>query len=73
VEGTDEFRVKVAQLAGMHGLKVTFSDPAMEQMRRETAEHKEMEKSFQAEIRAQKDTNDIAAHRLSRGRTADLL
>jgi len=57
----------------MNGLKVTFSDPAMEQMRRETAEHKEMEKSFQAEITAQKDTNDIAAHRLSRVRTADLL
>lgn len=73
VEGTDEFRLEVAQLAGMHGLKVTFTDPAMEQMRRETAEHKEMEKSFQAEITAQKDTNDIAAHRLSRGRTADLL
>ena len=52
VEGTDEFRLEVAQLAGMHGLKVTFTDPAMEQMRRETAEHKEMEKAFQAEIKA---------------------
>ncbi len=46
VEGTDEFRLEVAELAGMHGLKVTFTDPAMEQMRRETAEHKEMEKAF---------------------------
>lgn len=57
VEGTDEFRLEVAQLAGMHGLKVTFTDPAMEQMRRETAEHKEMEKAFQAEVYGQKGTN----------------
>jgi len=56
VEGTDEFRLEVAQLAGMHGLKVTFTDPAMEQMRRETAEHKEMEKAFQTEVYAPKDT-----------------
>ncbi|HDS2962933.1 TPA: conjugal transfer protein TraI, partial [Escherichia coli] len=56
VEGTDEFRLEVAQLAGMHGLKVTFTDPAMEQMRRETAEHKEMEKAIQAEVRGQKST-----------------
>lgn len=54
VEGTDEFRLEVAQLAGMHGLKVTFTDPAMEQMRRETAEQKEMEKAFQAEVYGQK-------------------
>lgn len=52
VEGTDEFRLEVAQLAGMHSLKVTFTDPAMEKMRRETAEHKDMEKAFQAEIKA---------------------
>ena len=51
VEGTDEFRLEVAQLAGMHGLKVTFTDPAMEQMRRETAEHKEMENSGKADSR----------------------
>lgn len=56
VEGTDEFRLEVAQLAGMHGLKVTFTDPAMEQMRRETVEHKEMEKAFQTEVYAPKDT-----------------
>lgn len=56
VEGTDEFRLEVAQLAGMHGLKVTFTDPSMEQMRRETAEHKEMEKAFQTEVYAPKDT-----------------
>lgn len=56
VEGTDEFRLEVAKLAGMHGLKVTFTDPAMEQMRRETAEHKEMEKAFQTEVYAPKDT-----------------
>ncbi|EEE2912089.1 relaxase/mobilization nuclease domain-containing protein [Salmonella enterica subsp. enterica serovar Uganda] len=56
VEGTDEFRLEVAQLAGMHGLKVTFTDPAMEQMRRETAEHKEMEKAFQAEVHGQPGT-----------------
>lgn len=52
VEGTEEFRLEVAQLAGMHSLKVTFTDPAMEKMRRETAEHKDMEKAFQAEIKA---------------------
>lgn len=51
VEGTDEFRLEVAQLAGMHGLKVTFTDPAMEQVRRETAEHKEMENSGKADSR----------------------
>ncbi|HCF2320345.1 relaxase/mobilization nuclease domain-containing protein [Pseudomonas aeruginosa] len=51
VEGTDEFRLEVAQLAGMHGLKVTFTDPAMEQVRRETAEHKEMENSGKADAR----------------------
>lgn len=56
VEGADEFRLEVAQLAGMHGLKVTFTDPAMERMRRETAEHKEMEKAFQTEVYAPKDT-----------------
>lgn len=50
VEGTDEFRHEVAQLAGMHNLKVTFTDPAMEKIRRETAEYKDMEKAFQAEI-----------------------
>lgn len=54
VEGTDEFRLEVAQLAGMHGLKVTFTDLAMEQVRRETAEQKEMEKAFQAEVYGQK-------------------
>ncbi len=51
VEGTDEFRLEVAQLAGMHGLKVTFTDPAMEQVRRETADHKEMENSGKADSR----------------------
>lgn len=51
VEGTDEFRLEVAQLAGMHGLKVTFTDPAMEQVCRETAEHKEMENSGKADSR----------------------
>ncbi|ECK7084118.1 conjugal transfer protein TraI, partial [Salmonella enterica subsp. enterica serovar Meleagridis] len=56
VEGTDEFRLEVAQLADMHGLKVTFTDPAMERMRRETAEHKEMERAFQTEVYAPKDT-----------------
>lgn len=56
VEGTDEFRLEVAQLAGMHGLKVTFTDPPMERMRRETAEHKEMERAFQTEVYAPKDT-----------------
>lgn len=50
VEGTDEFRFEVAQLAGMHGLDVTFSDKAMEKLRLETAEYKEMEKAFKAEI-----------------------
>jgi competence protein ComGF len=40
----------------MHGLKVAFTDPAMGQMRRETAEHKEMEKAFQAEVYSQKGT-----------------
>lgn len=54
VEGTDEFRLEVAQLAGMHGLKVRFADPVMEQMRKETVDHKEMEKAFHAEIRASK-------------------
>lgn len=49
VEGTDEFRQEVAQLAGMHGFKVRFADPAMEQVRRDTAEHKAMEEAFQAE------------------------
>lgn len=49
VEGTDEFRQEVAQLAGMHGFKVRFADPAMEQVRRDTAEHKAMEQAFQAE------------------------
>lgn len=51
VEGTDEFLLEVAQLAGMHGLKVTFTDPAMEQVCRETAEHKEMENSGKADSR----------------------
>ncbi|EAQ2882447.1 conjugal transfer protein TraI [Salmonella enterica] len=49
VEGTDEFRQEVAQLAGMHGFNVRFADPAMEQIRRETAEHRDMERAFQAE------------------------
>lgn len=61
VEGTDEFRLEVAQLAGMHGLKVTFTDPAMERMRRETAEYKEMEKAFQTEVYAPKDTKKVEA------------
>lgn len=51
VEGTDEFRLEVAQLAGMHGLKVTFTAPAMEQVCGETAEHKEMENSGKADSR----------------------
>lgn len=49
VEGTDEFRQEVAQLAGMHGFNVRFADPAMEKVRRETAEHRDMERAFQAE------------------------
>lgn len=49
VEGTDEFRQEVAQLAGMHGFNVRFADPTMEKMRRETAEHRDMERAFQAE------------------------
>ena len=51
VEGTAEFRQEVAQLAGMHGFKVRFADPGMEQIRRDTAGHKAMEQEFQAEIR----------------------
>ncbi|HGC8067031.1 TPA: TraI/MobA(P) family conjugative relaxase [Yersinia enterocolitica] len=51
VEGTAEFRQEVAQLAGMHGLNVRFVDPMMEQIRRETADHKDMEKAYQAEVR----------------------
>jgi hypothetical protein len=69
VEGTDEFRLEVAQLAGMHGLKVTFTDPAMEQMRRETAEHKEMEKAFQTEVYAPKDTKKESERYARRGPT----
>lgn len=49
VEGTDEFRQEVAQLAGMHGFNVRFADPTMEKTRRETAEHRDMERAFQAE------------------------
>lgn len=49
VEGTAEFRQEVAQLAGMHGFKVRFADPAMEQVRKDTAEHKAMEQAFQAD------------------------
>ncbi|HGA7692105.1 TPA: TraI/MobA(P) family conjugative relaxase [Salmonella enterica subsp. enterica serovar Virchow] len=49
VEGTDEFRQEVAQLAGMHGFNVRFADPAMEKVRRETAEHRDMERTFQSE------------------------
>ncbi|WP_074206681.1 TraI/MobA(P) family conjugative relaxase [Pseudomonas aeruginosa] len=66
VEGTDEFRLEVAQLAGMHGLKVTFTDPAMEQMRRETAEHKEMEKAFQAEVYGRKGTTNAEGSKTPR-------
>lgn len=47
VEGTAEFRQEVAMLAGMHGFKVRFADPAMEQLRRDTAAHKDMEKEAQ--------------------------
>ncbi|EFH6694722.1 relaxase/mobilization nuclease domain-containing protein [Escherichia coli] len=43
VEGTAEFRQEVAMLAGMHGFNVRFADPDMEQLRRDTAEHKAME------------------------------
>ncbi|HIE1643061.1 TPA: TraI/MobA(P) family conjugative relaxase [Pseudomonas aeruginosa] len=66
VEGTDEFRLEVAQLAGMHGLKVTFTDPAMEQMRRETAEHKEMEKAFQTEVYGRKGTTNAEGSKTPR-------
>ncbi|WP_238405306.1 TraI/MobA(P) family conjugative relaxase [Citrobacter youngae] len=55
VEGTDEFRLEVAQLAGMHGLKVTFTDPAMEQLRHETFEH--MEKVVQTEVGCRNEKN----------------
>ncbi|MFZ2316074.1 MAG: TraI/MobA(P) family conjugative relaxase [Gammaproteobacteria bacterium] len=37
VEGTDNFRQEVAKLAGMHNLKVKFSDPTIEQYRVEAA------------------------------------
>lgn len=40
VRGTDQFRSDVARLAGMHGIKVTFADPAMEAMRTASAEDK---------------------------------
>lgn len=33
VRGTDQFRREVAQLAGMHGTRVTFADPQMEALR----------------------------------------
>nr|WP_278387582.1 TraI/MobA(P) family conjugative relaxase [Brucella intermedia] len=66
VEGTDEFRLEAAQLAGMYGLKVTFTDPAMEQMRRETAEHKEMEKAFQAEVYGRKGTTNAEGSKTPR-------
>ncbi|MGU2008101.1 TraI/MobA(P) family conjugative relaxase [Pseudomonas aeruginosa] len=66
VEGTDEFRLEVAQLAGMHGLNVTFTDPAMEQMRRETAEHKEMEKAFQTEVYGRKGTTNAEGSKTPR-------
>lgn len=37
VQGTEEFRLQVAQLAGINGLGVTFADPALEQQRRGVA------------------------------------
>ena len=40
VRGTDQFREDVARLAGMHGIKVTFADPALEAMRRASADDK---------------------------------
>ncbi|MDR6016174.1 TraI/MobA(P) family conjugative relaxase [Escherichia coli] len=66
VEGTDEFRLEVAQLAGMHRFKVTFTDPAMEQMRRETAEHKEMEKAFQTEVYGREGTTNAEGSKTPR-------
>lgn len=52
VEGTDQFKRDVAQLAGLHRLKVVFADPAMDQTRqqaeaeRETAQTKAQEAGF---------------------------
>lgn len=52
VEGTDQFKQDVAQLAGLHRLKVVFADPAMEQARqqaeaeRETAQTKAQEAGY---------------------------
>ncbi len=37
VQGTEQFRHQVAQLAGIKGLGVTFADPALEQQRRGSA------------------------------------
>ena len=39
VQGTEDFRRQVAQLAGIKGLGVTFADPALERQRRGSAEH----------------------------------
>lgn len=41
VEGTPEFREEVARLAGFHKLKVTFADPAMEELRLQMAGQRE--------------------------------
>lgn len=40
VEGTEDFRREIAQLAGMHNLKVQFTDPIMEQSRLEVIANK---------------------------------
>lgn len=37
VEGSEQFRQEVAQLAGLHGVNVRFADPAMEQARQAVA------------------------------------
>lgn len=40
VEGSAEFKERVAKLAGMHALKVSFKDPGMEKLRTETLSQK---------------------------------
>ena len=52
VRGTDQFRSDVAELAGFHGINVTFADPMLEKVRAEALERRQVAEAQPTEAAA---------------------
>jgi hypothetical protein len=64
VEGTNEFKVKVAEMAAIQGLIVRFAAPELEQMRERIAKAREAQQQKLAQLQKQSQERDNGQSRL---------